>query len=189
MNRRIGLFGGSFDPFHLGHFLIGRLAYESLRLHHIVYLPCAQSPLKKVQPLATASARIGWLRQGLSSESWARVSSWEIDRKGPSFSVDTAACWRKKFPEAALFWIMGSDQWKVLPQWKDFQKLARWVHFLVFPRPETPKARRGVSMSILSCRLDLSSTEIRARVKRRLSIRGMVPAEIMRSVNQSRSYR
>ena len=83
MNRRIGLFGGSFDPFHLGHFLIGRLAYESLRLHHIVYLPCAQSPLKKVQPLATASARIGWLRQGLSSESWARVSSWEIDRKGP----------------------------------------------------------------------------------------------------------
>ncbi len=83
---------------------------------------------------------------------------------------------------------MGSDQWKALPQWKDFQKLARWVHFLVFPRPETPKARRGVSMSVLPLRLDLSSTEIRARIKRGLSIRGMVPPEIMSSVSQSRYY-
>ena len=159
-----------------------------MRLTHIVYLPCAQSPLKKVQPLASASARLSWLRQGLSGESWARVSSWEIDRKGVSYSVDTAAFWKKKFPEAALFWIMGSDQWKALPQWKDFQKLARWVHFLVFPRPETPKARRGVSMSVLPLRLDLSSTEIRARIKRGLSIRGMVPPEIMSSVGQSRYY-
>jgi nicotinic acid mononucleotide adenylyltransferase len=92
-------------------------------------------------------------------------------------------------PAAKLFWIMGSDQWSVLPDWKDFRKLARWVHFLVFPRPERPKARRGISMSVLPCRFDVSSTEIRQRVHRRLSIGGLVSARIEGAIAKSRYYR
>lgn len=186
---RIGLFGGSFDPFHLGHFLIARTAMETFRLDEVVYLPCAQSPLKKSQPLASAGERLRWLKKGLAGERWAKVSSLEIARLGTSYSVDTASYWRKKNPNAKLFWIMGSDQWKVLPQWKDFKKLARWVHFLVFPRPVPPKKRSGIRMSPLSVRFDLSSTQIRHRLKQGLSIRGMVLPQIERLVQESRSYR
>ncbi|MCX6946789.1 MAG: nicotinate (nicotinamide) nucleotide adenylyltransferase [Verrucomicrobia bacterium] len=189
MSRRIALFGGSFDPFHLGHFLLGRLAWESLRLDEVIYLPCAQSPLKKFQPVAPAADRLRWLKQGLLGQRWAKVSNWEIGRSGISYSIDTAAHWREMAPAAKLFWIMGSDQWSVLPDWKDFRKLARWVHFLVFPRPERPKARRGISMSVLPCRFDVSSTEIRQRVHRRLSIGGLVPARIEGAIEKSRYYR
>ena len=183
------MFGGSFDPFHLGHFLIGRTAWERLRLDKVVYLPCARSPLKSFQPKASAKERLRWLKKGLSGEKWAKVSDWEVKRSGVSFSVDTAAYWKKHVPQGALFWIMGSDQWSLLPQWKDFRRLARWVHFLVFPRPENPKPRRGIRMTILPVRFDLSSTEIRQRVSRGLSIRGLVLEDLEKYICESPSYR
>lgn len=183
------MFGGSFDPFHLGHFLIARAAKENFRLDEVVYLPCAHSPLKKSQPIASSVERLRWLKKGLAGEKWAKVSSWEIARLGTSYSIDTASHWRKHNPNAKLFWIMGSDQWKVLPQWKEFKKLARWVHFLVFPRPIPPKSRNGIRMSLLPVRFDLSSTEIRHRLKQGLSIRGMVLPQLEKVVQESRSYR
>ena len=183
------MFGGSFDPFHIGHFLIGRTAWESLRLDKVVYLPCAHSPLKSFQPKARTKERLSWLKKGLLDQKWAQVSDWEIKRSGVSYSVDTAAYWKRQVSNGDLFWIMGSDQWRVLPQWKDFRRLARWVHFLVFPRPETPKPRRGIRMTILPVRFDVSSTEIRQRVMRGLSIRGLVLEGLEKSVSESRSYR
>jgi nicotinate-nucleotide adenylyltransferase len=161
---------------------------ESFRLDEVVYLPCAHSPLKKSQPIASGVERLRWLKKGLAGERWAKVSSWEIARSGTSFSVDTASRWREMNPKAKLFWIMGSDQWKVLPQWKDFKKLARWVHFLVFPRPNHPKSRIGIQMSLLPLRFDISSTVIRQRLKQGLPIRGMLPKQIERLVQESRSY-
>ena len=173
----------------MGHFLIGRTAWENLRLDKVVYLPCAHSPLKSSQPKASAKERLSWLKKGLSGQKWAQVSDWEIKQSGVSFSVDTAAYWKKKGPQAALFGSLGSDQWNLLPQWKDFRRLARWVHFLVFPRPENPKPRRGIRMTILPVRFDLSSTEIRQRVLRGLSVRGLVLEDLEKCICESRSYR
>ena len=155
----------------------------------VVYLPCAHSPLKSSQPKASAKERLSWLKKGLSGQKWAQVSDWEIKRSGVSFSVDTATYWQKKAPQGALFWIMGSDQWSLLPQWKDLRRLARLVHFLVFPRPENPKPQRGIRMTILPARFDLSSTEIRQRVLRGLSIRGLVLEDLEKCICKSRSYR
>jgi nicotinate-nucleotide adenylyltransferase len=162
---------------------------EKFRLDEVVCLPCAQSPLKNNRPIASALERLRWLKKGLAGESWAKVSSLEIARPEPSYSVDTASHWREKNPNAKLFWIMGSDQWKVLPQWKEFKKLARWVHFLVFPRPIPPKSRKGIKMSLIPARFDLSSTQIRHRLKQGLSIRGLVLPQIEKLVQESRSYR
>jgi len=162
---------------------------EKFRLDEVVCLPCAQSPLKNNRPIASALERLQWLKKGLAGERWAEVSSLEVERPGTSFSVDTASHWREKNPNAKLFWIMGSDQWKVLPQWKEFKKLARWVHFLVFPRPIPPKSRKGIKMSLIPARFDLSSTQIRHRLKQGLSIRGMVLPQIEKLVQESRSYR
>jgi nicotinate-nucleotide adenylyltransferase len=162
---------------------------EMFCLDEVVCLPCAQSPLKNSRPIASPLERLRWLKKGLAGERWAKVSSLEIARTGTSYSVDTASYWREKNPNAKLFWIMGSDQWRVLPQWKDFKKLARWVHFLVFPRPVSPKKRSGIRMSLLPVRFDLSSTQIRHRLKQGLSVRGMVLPQIEKLVQESRSYR
>lgn len=186
---RIGLFGGSFDPFHLGHFLIARAARETFRLRKVVFLPCAQSPLKKVKPIAGERARMSLLSHGLRRQSWAEVSDWEIRQGGLSFTVDTARAWTQHYPKAKFYWIMGSDQWEALDSWKEHRVLGKLLHFLVFPRPKNPRTRRGFRMSEISLRLDISATLIRHRLRHGLSIEGLVLPGVERVIRRSRLYR
>ena len=165
------------------------MACERFSLDQVVFIPCAQSPLKSFQPLAPDAARLGWLKSGLKGQSWAKVSPWEIDRRGVSYSVETARHWKICNPGAGLYWILGSDQWQQLPRWKNFSDLARLVHFLVFPRPEIPRKKSGLRMSVIPARFDISSTEIRMRLKKGLSIKGLVPAELEGQLKRSRIYR
>jgi len=168
---------------------VARTAWERFFLNRVIFLPCAQSPLKSFQPLAPDSKRLDWLKTGLKGQGWAKVSSWEIDRSGISYSVETARHWKMKNPQAGLYWILGSDQWQQLPRWKNFSDLARLVHFLVFPRPEIPHKKPGVRMSVIPARFDISSTEIRMRLKKGFSIKGLVPTELDRQLRRSRFYR
>jgi len=168
---------------------VARTAWERFFLNRVIFLPCAQSPLKSFQPLAPDSKRLDWLKSGLKGQGWAKVSSWEIDRSGISYSVETARHWKMKNPQAGLYWILGSDQWQQLPRWKNFSDLARLVHFLVFPRPEIPHKKPGVRMSVIPARFDISSTEIRMRLKKGLSIKGLVPTELDGQLTRSRFYR
>jgi nicotinate-nucleotide adenylyltransferase len=186
---RLGLFGGSFDPFHLGHFLISRTALENFRLQKVVFLPCAHSPLKKANPVAGDTARMSMLQQGLKGQSWAEVSDWEIRQGGVSFTVDTARAWAQRYPKAAIYWIMGSDQWEALDSWKEPRELGRLLHFLVFPRPKNPTPRRGFRMSEIPLRLDISATVIRSRLKRGLSVEGLVLPGVEKTIRRSRLYR
>ena len=165
------------------------MACEQFSLNRVIFLPCAQSPLKSFQPLAPDTKRLDWLKAGLKGQGWAKVSPWEIDRRGISYSIETARHWRMKNPGAGLYWILGSDQWRQLPRWKNFSDLARLVHFLVFPRPEFPHKKCGVRMSIISARFDISSTEIRNRIKKGLSIKGLIPTELEGQLSRSRFYR
>ncbi|NDB99930.1 MAG: nicotinate (nicotinamide) nucleotide adenylyltransferase [Verrucomicrobia bacterium] len=189
MTARIGLFGGSFDPFHAGHFLVARAAKEIFFLNEVVFLPCARSPLKRVPPVASDRFRLSLLRAGLKGQSWAKVSDWEIRQGGVSYTVETMRAWRSRFPRASLFWIMGSDQWELLSEWKDPRELARNLEFLVFPRPHRPRARRSFRMREIPLRLDISSTEIRKRLKKGVSVRGMVLAPVEAMLPRYRPYR
>ena len=186
---RIGLFGGSFDPFHLGHFLIARTAVESFGLQKVIFLPCAQSPLKKNRPVASDQARVGMLKQGLRGQAWAEVSDWEIRRGGVSYTVDTVNAMARKFPGRDLIWIMGSDQWRLLPAWKDPKELGRKLRFLVFPRPQRPRARRGFCMREIPLRLDISATEIRKRIRKAKTIEGLVLPPVEALIRRQRWYR
>jgi nicotinate-nucleotide adenylyltransferase len=186
---RLGLFGGSFDPFHLGHFLIARAARESFRLQEVVFIPCAHSPLKKLRPVAGDRARLRMLQRGLQGQDWARVSSWEISRRKISYTVETARAWAAQSPRAALYWIMGSDQWEALPSWKDPEELKARLRFLVFPRPGKPRPRRGFWMREIPLRIDISATEIRQRLRNKLSIDGLVLPSVQKMIRESRWYR
>ena len=186
---RIGLFGGSFDPFHLGHFLIARTAREMFRLGKVVFLPCAHSPLKKIRPVAGDRARLAMLRQGLNGQGWAVVSDWEIKKGGISYTVDTLRAMQKHHSRASFFWIMGSDQWDLLPSWKEPHELRRKLQFLVFPRPQSPRPRGGFRMREIPLRLDISATEVRRRIQRQLPITGLVPPAVETLIRKHRWYR
>ena len=129
------------------------------------------------------------LRTGLRGQGWADVSDWEIRQGGVSYSVDTVKAMAQKFPGRSMAWIMGSDQWKLLPAWKSPRELARQLFFLVFPRPESPRPRRGFCMRELSLRIDISATEIRERIRKKLSIEGLVLPSVELMIRNRELYR
>ncbi len=129
------------------------------------------------------------LRRGLRGQAWAKVSDWEIRRKQISYTVDTIKAWVRRYPRAAFFWIMGSDQWMALAFWKEPQELRRSLHFLVFPRPEKPRVRRGFWMREIPLRLDVSATDIRMRLRKKLPIQGLVLPGVEQMILRKRWYR
>lgn len=185
----MALFGGSFDPFHLGHFLVARWAREKFRLRKIIFIPCAHSPLKKNCPVAGERARLGMLRCGLRDQPWAEVWDGEIHQGGISYTIDTVRVWQRKLSEARLGWIMGSDQWEVLTSWKEPKELAQRLHFFVFPRPTKPRPRKGFRMSEIPLRIDISATEVRNRIQRGLSVEGLMLPCVERLIRRNGWYR
>lgn len=139
--------------------------------------------------MAPDSSRLAMLRKGLQGQPWAEVSDWEIRRQGVSYTVDTVRAWARMHPRSSLAWILGSDQWDLLPSWRDPGELGRRLLFLVFPRPHLPRARKGFRMKTIPMRLDLSATEIRGRIKKRLSIEGMVLPAVQAMIQKHRWYR
>ena len=190
---RLGIFGGTFDPVHLGHLLLARDALEQGRLDAVLFVPCAQSPLKSRRALASDAHRLAMLKAALRGEPRFWLSRCELDRPGPSYSVDTAREIRAAFPHAQLFWLIGRDQWEQLDQWRDPAELRRLVRFIRFPRggAEPPsRARRNPRVLDLPHprRVDISATEIRRRLKSRLPIDHLVPDAVAARIRRHRLY-
>ncbi len=169
--------------------MIALAAREIFSLDQVIFLPCSQSPLKSARPIASDRARLSWLRAGLRGEGWAKVSSWEVDRQGPSYSVEAARHWNALEPKGELYWILGSDQWSTLPRWKNFEELGGLVKFLVFPRPEIAQPLTCMKMKSIPLRLDISATDIRGRLQRGLSVKGLVLPSVEKCLRRSRVYR
>lgn len=129
------------------------------------------------------------LRHGLKGQRWAEVSDEEIRGGGISYTIDTVRAWSPRAPRQRLFWIMGSDQWALLPSWKSPGELRKRLHFLVFPRPERPRPRPGFTMSEIPLRIDLSATEIRQRIRKRLPLAGLLLPAVESLVRNNRWYR
>ena len=145
--------------------------------------------MKSSRPIASDRARLGWLRSGLKGESWAKVSSWEVDRQGPSYSFEAARHWKTLEPKGELYWILGSDQWSTLPRWKNFKELGYLVKFLVFPRPEIAQPLARMKMKSIPLRLDISATDIRGRLQRGLLVKGLLLPSVEKSLRRSGVYR
>jgi nicotinate-nucleotide adenylyltransferase len=184
---RIGIFGGSFDPVHLGHQLVAQAAREELQLDRIFFVPAAQSPFKPDRQLAPAKMRAALLRLALAGKTWAELDTQEIDRGGISYSIDTVTKFRARFPDGEFFYLIGADHVAQLPKWRDSGELARMTTFVVIPRPgETPAAApAGFKLQWLKgFPVSISASEIRARTKAGLPIdalTGPVVAEAIRN--------
>lgn len=183
---RIGIFGGSFDPPHVGHLLLAVDALEAMALDRVVFVPAARQPLKSRQPVA-ADHRLAMLRHMVGDDRRFAVDAVETDRGGLSFTVDTLRHFRAQDPEASLVLLLGADAAALLPQWRDpaavlsLARLAVWQRddrtAATLPAEVHAMAARGAGepIALSARRLDVSSTEIRARLASGRSVRGFVP--------------
>ncbi len=158
---RYGLFGGTFDPIHLGHTTLASAARDRFRLDLVYFIPCRQSPHKDAPASASREDRCRMIEIGTEDFSWARLSTIELDRTGPSYSWQTLSAFRNMNPGAELFWILGNDQWEAIERWANPDYLRTAATFLVFPRGGDPTPKPGFRMKVIPVRHPANATEIR----------------------------
>jgi len=187
---RLGIYGGTFDPVHLGHLLLARDALEQLKLDAILFVPCGQSPLKTLKPRATDRQRVAMMHLALKSNPRFWLTRCEVDRPAPSYSYETALEIREAFPRAELFWLLGADQLALLDKWHRPDDLRKLVTFALLPRggPAPKTLPEGVLSLPQPRQVDISATEIRHRVKSRLPIDHLVPAPVAAYIKRHGLY-
>ncbi len=188
---RIGLFGGSFDPVHLGHLLMAQAAREELELDRLFLIPAAQSPFKPENKPSPAEERMRLLRLALAGKTWCEIDPQEINRGGTSFTIDTLRDYNRRFPGAQLFYLIGADHVAQLPKWRDAVDLARLAEFVAVPRPGEsqpafPAPFRG--QVLRGFPLGVSSSQIRSRIKSGLTVDHLVPAAVAEAIRNNRLY-
>jgi nicotinate-nucleotide adenylyltransferase len=188
---KIGLFGGSFDPVHLGHLLAAQAATEELGLERLFFIPAAQSPFKPASVPAPASIRLQLLRLALAGKTNCEIDEQEIRRGGISYTVETLRDYARRFPQAELFYLIGADNAAKLNEWREAGELAKLAEFVAIPRPggtaaKFPPAFRG--RTLRGFPLGVSSSEIRARAKAGLSIDPFVPPPVAEAIRALRIY-
>ena len=188
---KLGIFGGSFDPVHLGHLLVAQAAVEELGLDRLFFVPAAQSPFKPENKPASAAVRLQLLRLALAGKTNCEIDDQEIRRGGISYTVDTLRDYAGKFPAAKLFYLIGADNVPKLNEWREPVELARLAEFVaiprpggappVFPAPFCGRLLRGFPFAV-------SSSEIRARVQAGLTIENLVPVAVREAIGHHRLY-
>ena len=168
--KRIGLFGGSFDPVHTGHLAMACDALELADLDRVYFIPTACSPFKEEGARVSDEHRLAMLELALEDLPKCAIDRGDVDAGGMSYSVLTAGRFREHFPRADLFWIMGADILPTVAQWNEAQKLASLVTFLCFERPTYEIDATGlpswISWRMLRAPLrKISSTDIRAKLR------------------------
>jgi nicotinate-nucleotide adenylyltransferase len=190
---RLGIFGGSFDPPHVGHLLAASDAFEALHLDRLIFVPTSVQPLKAGLARAAAPQRLAMVKLLAGSDERFEVDAVEISRAGLSYTVDTLDTFAKRFPAAERFFLVGEDAMTAFSDWKEPDRILKLARLAVLRRPNTTtddRANLPEGTIVLPTRLvDVSSTEIRQRVRDGRSIRGYVPESVAAFIEAERLYR
>ncbi len=185
---RVGVFGGSFDPPHVGHLLAAGDAAERLGLAPVLFVPTAAQPLKRGRRPAPAECRVAMVRALVGDDARFGVERVEIDRGGLSYTVDTLATLAERWPGRELVLLAGADVLATFARWREPHRVRQLATLVVLTRGDAaevgPDFPGGPPTMLPTRRVDVSSTEVRARLAAGRSIRGFVPegvAEIIRS--------
>ena len=181
---RIGILGGTFNPVHIGHLILAEYVRDCLRLDKIIFIPCNRPPHKLNNDLLEAKVRLGLLKRTLKVRKDFAVSDIEVRRRGLSYTVDTLAALKKKYPKDRLFLIIGSDLVKSFSSWKEPQRIKRLAKVVVVLRQRV-KRKKGliyVAMPII----EVSSSLVRRRIKENRSVRYLVSEEVRTYLKKNR---
>jgi len=197
---RKGILGGTFDPVHMAHLVIAEEALVRLGLDEVVFIPTGQPWLKADQPVSPAGLRLEMVRLAIADNKSFRLSSVEVERTGPTYSVDTLEELSAKWGEGVeIFFILGIDALKDLPKWKKPARVLDLCTPVVFSRPEhesmplneldaaVPGASNKVRF-LSDPKLEISGTDIRKRVARGETVRYLVPESVERFIREHNLY-
>ena len=215
---RIGIFGGTFNPIHLGHLRAAEEVLEILALERMLFVPSGEPPHKSPSasdPIAPAARRLAWVRAAVAGNPRFAVDALEIERAGPSFSVDTLRAFAPRLaPERPVF-VIGEDAFAEIGTWREPEALFTLAHFAVITRPERParaadhwlpervrgefelagdggsaRHRRAGTWArrLEIAALDISASDIRARLRCGRSVRYLVPETILEAILSSKVY-
>jgi nicotinate-nucleotide adenylyltransferase len=192
---RLGIFGGTFDPPHVGHLLAASDAIEHLKLDRLVFVPAAIQPLKATRETASAADRLAMVRLTVGADPRLETDAVELDRDGLSYTVDTLKDFARRFPSADRFFLVGADVLSTFAQWRDPQGVLELATLAVVTRSADSDvmemneelARRVTPVP--TRRVDVSSTEIRDRVRSGRSIHGFVTDAVAEYISSHGLYR
>lgn len=218
--RRIGLFGGTFDPPHNAHVSIARNVADALALERVLWIPAGDPPHKDVRGSSPASSRLAMAHAAATADDRFEVRGIEVERRGPSYAVDTVRALASELGDAELFLIIGVDQYRTFDSWKDPYEILQCVHLAVMDRDgasarsvlpavlsgaeglaahellrahETAGAMRATSrprvVFVPVERIDLSSTDIRKRVRAGEDVSQLVPWPVLEIIDREGLYR
>jgi nicotinate-nucleotide adenylyltransferase len=192
--RRIGVFGGTFDPPHLGHLTLAEWAREALSLDRVIFVPAAVPPHKRRRRLTAAADRVAMTRLAVRGHPAFTVSTLEVRRTGPSYTVDTLRALARVHPRAEFWLLMGEDSLREFHTWHAPREILALASLAVAGRPgvrspaPAPRAPRGRVTWLRNPRLEISSSAIRRRVRAGRSVRYWVPDGVARYLAARRLY-
>ena len=191
--RRIGLFGGSFDPVHEAHLALARQARDELQLDELRWVP-AGDPWQKARTLTPVAQREAMLCLAIAGEPRFVIERCELQRQGPSYTLDTVRELQAAEPGALWFLVVGQDQYRNLHTWHGFEQLLQRVTLAVARRPGSaadadPRVRAAPQVALALPPMDVSATGIRARVAAGLDIAALVPPAVALYIHQKGLYR
>jgi len=189
---RLGIFGGSFDPPHVGHLLVAVDAIEALALDRLVFVPARVQPLKVGRTAATGPQRLEMVRLLVEDSPMLEVDPVEMERDGLSFMVDTLTTFAGRYPAAERFLLVGADVLSTFRKWREPERVVQLATLAVLQRNDESPDLTGIPGSpvvLPTRRIDISSTEIRDRVAAGKSIRGFVPEAVAAYIEAERLYR
>lgn len=186
---RLGIFGGTFDPPHVGHLLAASDAFEMLYLDRLFLVPAKEQPFKAGSVCASPAHRLHMLADLVDGDPRFVVDAMEIERPGLSFTVDTLAVFAERHADAHLCFLIGEDLVSQIADWREPERIAALAEIVVLARTSEPREAPFPMRRISTRRVDVSSTEIRARVREGRSIRGFVPDAVAAYIGAVRLYR
>jgi nicotinate-nucleotide adenylyltransferase len=198
--QRIGILGGTFDPPHVGHLWLATLAADALGLDRVLFMPASQPPHKRGRRMSTSGDRLLMTRLAIAGDPLFELCPIEMERPGPSFTVDSVGELLRLYPESQLYLLMAADSLAQIDTWREPDRLLSLVEWAVGPRPGSPLpagealverfGERASRIHLLEGpSLDVSASEIRRRVAAGRAIRYLVPVAVERHIVERGLYR
>lgn len=188
--NNLGVFGGTFDPPHIGHLILARYAYVELNLNKILFVPARNQPHKKEKNIASPEARLEMLKLAIRDDNRFEVSSMEIERKGLSYTYQTLKGLKKLYPESELYFIIGGDNIVDIETWKNPEEIFNLATVAAAMRPEyVLKGKYKNRIKIFNMpQIDISSTMIRNMIRGGQTVKHLVPSSVEKYIKHNRLY-
>ncbi len=182
--KKIGVYGGTFDPIHRAHLILAREACEKLDLEELIFVPAAVSP-HKGSPAASAEMRLSMLRAAIEGEIAFAVDDCELRRAPPSYTIDTVEEIQQRQTGSEIFYLVGEDNVAALASWHCFERLQKMVRFIVLDRTG---AQSNHPYDVVHRKIDISATDIRKRIASGRSIRYLLPPRVEEIIRRNNLY-